>query len=93
LAQSNPTGQGGEKPTTAGCIVTLLTLVVILGMAISIVQWRDAATERPLPQDVAIAAPFLVGAVFFWICTVLLKLVGLRIWSQPEKEDADPPNA
>jgi hypothetical protein len=77
--------------TGAGCVVTLLTLVVILGVALPVVRWRDPATGEPLPRTLAILAPFLIGAVFHGICAGLLRLVGLRLWVKPGQDDPASP--
>jgi hypothetical protein len=74
------------KPTVVGCVLTLLTVVVIFGVALPIVQWRDPATGRPLPRAVAIFSPFLIGAAFHGIGLLILRLIGLRVWSKREKD-------
>lgn len=78
------------KLTGVGCVLTLLTVAVIFSVAVPIVRWRDAETGRPLPRTVAILAPFLIGAVFNGLGIGLLRLLGLRIWSKSEKDDATP---
>jgi len=60
-------------------------------VALPIVRWRDPATGQPLPRDEAILAPFLIGAAFHGIGTVLLRLVGLRIWSKSETDESCSP--
>jgi hypothetical protein len=92
LAESNPAGHDNAKLTRVGCVVVLLTLAITLGVAIPIVRWRDPETKQSLPRMVAIITPLLIGATFQGICTVLLRLVGLRIWSRSEKEDTAPPD-
>jgi hypothetical protein len=85
-------GEGdGARLTGVGCAVTLLTAAVILGVALPVVRWRDLATGQPLPRLVAIIVPFLLGACFHGVCAALLRLVGLRIWSRPGKDDPAPP--
>jgi hypothetical protein len=69
----------------------LLTVAVILGVALPIVQWRDPDTGEPLPRMVALFAPLLIGAAFHGIGTGLLWLVGLRTWSKSEKDDSASP--
>ena len=88
MAEGNPAGDKNAKPTGVGCVLTLLTVAVIIGVAIPIVQWRDALTGEPLPRELAILAPLLVGAAFHGIGTLLLRLVGLRIWSKSDTEDS-----
>ena len=62
-------------------------MAVIFGVAIPIVQWRDHMTGRPLPRDVAIWAPVLIGAVVYAIGIGLLRLLGLRIRYKSERDD------
>jgi hypothetical protein len=73
--------------TAIGCIVTMLTVAVILGVAVPIVRWRDPDTGQALPRSIAIFAPFLIGAAFHGIATLMLRLVGLRLWKAPEKDE------
>ncbi len=84
-----PTGDSKAPLTGVGCVLTLLTFAVIVCVAISIVRWRDPETGEPLPTDLAIWAPLLIGASFHGISSVVLRLVGLRVWSKPEKEGTD----
>jgi hypothetical protein len=86
--RGGPKVDDGAKLTAAGCVLTFLTVVVIFGVALPVVHWRDPATGQALPQLVAITVPFLIGAAFHGICTVLLRLVGLRVWSRPAGGDS-----
>jgi hypothetical protein len=86
VGREDPGEGDGAKLTGVGCVVTLLTVAIILGVALPIVRWRDPATGQPLPRMVAVIAPFLVGASFHGICAALLRLVGLRLWSKPGKD-------
>jgi hypothetical protein len=70
------------KLTAVGCVLTLLSVAVIFGVAIPIVRWRDPLTREPLPRIVAIIAPLLIGATVNGIASLLLKLVGLPSWSK-----------
>jgi hypothetical protein len=88
VAGSNPGGGDNEKLTRVGCVLTLLSVAVIFGVAIPIVRWRDAATGQPLPRDVAIVGPILIGAAFHGAGTILLRLVGLRIWAKSETDES-----
>jgi hypothetical protein len=90
LPELRPADDDHAKPTAAGCVLTLLTVAVIFTSAVPIVQWRDAETGQPLPRTVAIVAPLLLGAAFHGAGSLLLWLVGLRLWSKPEKEDSGP---
>jgi hypothetical protein len=84
--QGGTADDDNAKLTGVGCVLTLLTVVVIFGVALPIVQWRDPATGRPLPRAVAIFSPFLIGAAFHGIASVFLRLIGLRVWSKREKD-------
>jgi hypothetical protein len=66
-----------ERPTAVGCVVLLLTLVVILGTALPIVQWRDPKTGTPLPRMIAIFLPFVLGAAFHGSVDAILRLIGV----------------
>jgi hypothetical protein len=91
MPEPNPASDDNAKLTGVGCVLTLLSVGVIAGVAIPIVRWRDPETGNGLPNEVAICAPLVIGAAFHGICTVLLRLVGLRVWSKPEKDDSAPP--
>jgi hypothetical protein len=88
LAEPDPTNDKNAQLTATGCIVTMLTVAVILGVAIPIVRWRDPDTGQPLRRSIAIFAPFLIGAAFHGIATVVLRLVGLRMWKTTEKDES-----
>jgi hypothetical protein len=87
-AQGSPELIDKSKLTGAGCILTLLSAAVIIGVAFPIMRWRHPATGQPLPRFVAVVAPVLIGAAVHGIGTLLLKLIGLRVWS---KGDAGAP--
>jgi hypothetical protein len=91
LAERNPEKNDKENLTGVGCVLTLLSVAVIFVVAVPIVQWRDALTGEPLPRELAILAPLLVGAAFHGIGTLLLRLVGLRIWSKSETDESGSP--
>jgi hypothetical protein len=90
LAEHDPASDDNAKPTVVGYVLTLLSVVVIFGTAIPIVHWRDPDTHEPVPRIVAIALPFILGAAFHGIGTLLLRLVGLRIWTKPETNESCP---
>jgi hypothetical protein len=92
MAEANPGGADNEQLTGVGCVLTALSTAVIFASAVPIVMWRDSAGQ-PLPRNVAIAAPFLVGAAFHGIGTAILWLLGLRVMSKPDKEKSDWPEA
>jgi hypothetical protein len=72
------------KLTAAGCVLTLLSVAVIVGVALPIVRWRDPETGLPLPRSMAILSPLLIGAAFHGIGSFLLKFLGLPVWSKRE---------
>lgn len=72
--------------TTIGCVLTLLTVAVIFGVAVPLVRWRDPETGQPLPRTIAIITPFLIGAAFQAIVSLLLRIFGLRIWKKREMD-------
>jgi hypothetical protein len=84
-------GRDNARLTSAGCIVTLLSTAVIFGVALPVVRWRDPVTGQPLPRFVAILCPLLIGAAFNGIVTVILRLIGLPVFSMPEKDESMPP--
>ena len=79
------------KPTCVGCVLMLLSVAVIFGVALPIVRWSDPVTGHQLPHKVTIIAPVLIGAAFYGIGTLLLRLVGLRIWTKSETDETPPP--
>jgi len=91
LAERKPVGEDNAKLTGAGCVLTLLSVAVIFGLAVPIVRWRDAATGQPLPREAAILAPVLIGAAFHGVGTFLLRLAGLRVWSKSETDESRSP--
>src|SRR5262249_51627735 len=91
LAERNPPDDNKTKPTCVGCVLMLLSVAVIFGVALPIVRWRDPLTGDELPQEVAIIAPVLIGAAFHGIGTLLLRLLGLRIWTKSERDETPPP--
>jgi hypothetical protein len=77
------------KLTPVGCVLTLLTVAIIFGVAVPLVRWRDPVTKLPLPLGIAIFSPFLIGAAFHGIATLILRLVGFRVLSEPEKDEGN----
>jgi hypothetical protein len=73
------------KLTVVGYILTLLTVAIIFGVAIPIVRWRDPSTGQPLPRTIAIISPLLIGAAVNGIASLLLRVIGLRVWISEEK--------
>ena len=80
-----------ERPTAAGCVVLVLTFLVICGTALPIVQWRDPETGQPLPRMIAIFAPFLVAAAFYAAIAGILNLLGVRTSRKGEPLKMDEP--
>src|SRR5205823_4224978 len=92
-AQVRDKGKGdlgaGEKEelTGVGFVLTLLTVALIFAVAVPIVRWRDPQTGQPLPRMAAIISPVLIGAVVQGIGSLLLRCLGLPVWSKREKEN------
>jgi hypothetical protein len=93
LSERKAAGEDNAKLTGVGCVLTLLSVAVIFGLAIPIVRWRDPETGQALPRGVAILAPVLIGAAFHGLGTLLLRLVGLRVWSKSETDESRSPDA
>jgi hypothetical protein len=75
-----------EKLTGVGCVLTLLSVAVIFGVALPIVRWRDPATGQSLPRLIAILAPVLIGAAVHGIGSLVLRLLGLRVLAKRESD-------
>jgi hypothetical protein len=86
MSEPDPKIDDKSKLTGVGCVVTLLSVCVIVCVAIPIVRWRDPAGV-PLPRTVAIVAPILIGAMFQGSVAVILKFVGISLWSDPESDE------
>jgi hypothetical protein len=84
--RGDPAEDDKAKLTGVGCVLTLLSVAVIFGVALPIVRWRDPATGQPLPREIAILAPILIGAVFHGIGLLFLRLIGLRVWAKQESD-------
>jgi hypothetical protein len=80
----SPEADDNGKLTASGCVLTLLSVAVICVAALPIVRWRDPETGRPLPRFIAIVSPLLVGAIVHGIGSLLLRLIGLPVWSKRE---------
>lgn len=83
-----------SQPTVAGCLLLLVSLAVIFGVAIPVVRWRNSETGRLLPRMVAIVVPVLAGAIVHGLGTAILKIVGLPVLvkSKPESSDGSDNN-
>jgi drug/metabolite transporter (DMT)-like permease len=90
VSKSDPKPADEEKLTFVGCVLTVLSLAVILVSALPIVRWRDHA-GRPLPRMVAVFAPVVLGATFHAVGTAILWLFGLKVLKKPEKDKLDWP--
>ncbi len=86
MPEKNPEEDEKAKLSSAGCVLALLDLAIIFGVAIPIVHWRDPESGQPLPRMIAIFTPVLIGALFHGICEALLRLVGLAVWLKPEQD-------
>jgi hypothetical protein len=84
--EGGPADDVKAKLTGVGCVLTLLSVAVIFGVALPIVRWRDPATGQPLPRHIAVLAPVLIGAAVHGIGSLFLRLIGLRVWSKRASE-------
>jgi hypothetical protein len=78
-----------SRPTLAGCLLMVLSLAVIFGLAVPLVRWRHPETGQPLPRSVAIFVPVLAGALCYGIGSVILRLLGLPLSLQSQKDPPD----
>ena len=72
------------QPTPAGCLLTVLSLAVIFGLAVPLVTWRDPDGD-PLPKGVAILLPILAGALCYGIGSAVLGFFGLPVLTKSKK--------
>jgi hypothetical protein len=72
--------------TGLGCVVTVLSIAVVFGVAVPIARWRDPATGQPLPRLVAIISPLLIGATIHAIVSLFLRFLGFQIWKELETD-------
>jgi hypothetical protein len=77
--------------TGAGCVILLLSVILIFAVALPIVRWRDPDTGKPLPRFIAIFAPVLVGACFNAAAGFVLRLIGIESWKQAVSDDSSTP--
>jgi hypothetical protein len=85
MTEHNETCDEKVKPTAVGCVVTLLSVAVMLGVAYPVVHWLHSLPIQP-PREAVIPAPLLIGAIFYGIVSGFLKLLGVRLWAKGEKE-------
>jgi len=83
---AGPETDDNAKLTAAGCVLTLLSVAVIVAVAVPIVRWRDPADGLPLPRFLAILSPLLIGAAVHGIGSLLLRILGLPVWSKPDTD-------
>jgi hypothetical protein len=74
--------------TPAGCVLTFLTIVVILGVAIPLVRTISTMEQEGGNggRRTAILLPFAVGAVFYALGIGVLRLFGLQLWDRSERD-------
>jgi len=80
-----------DSPVTiAGCLLMVVSLVVIGWVAIAVVTWRDPKSGKPmLPMTVMIFVPLLAGALFYAAVAGILKILGIPVTGQPKKKSSD----
>ena len=89
MANTQSEEDGNSEATLAGCLVMVLSLAVIVGVALPVVRWRDPASGQPLPRMFSIAVPVLAGAVCCGIATGILKIFGVPVSRKTKRESAD----
>jgi hypothetical protein len=87
----DPEDSKDERSIVAGCLLMVVCLAVIAGVAVYVVTWRDADSGRALPKKVAIVVPLLAGALCYGIGTTILKVLGLPVLVKSEKESSGHP--
>ncbi len=93
MAQPSSPDEDNADLTRVGCVLTLLSVALVFGVALPIVRWRDPATAEPLPRSVAIGSPFIIGAAFFGAASLFLRLIGLPVWVKREPGETNDPKA
>jgi hypothetical protein len=76
-----------EKLTVPGCLLTAVSVVVIGGVALAVVMWRDPS-GHPMPKEIAILLPIVAGALYFGLGSALLSIYGLRVSAKPEQKSS-----
>ena len=89
MTEPEPEDGKNEQATVAGCLLMVVCLAVIGGVAFYLVTWRDPETGLALPQKVAIFVPLLAGAVCYGIGAAILKVLGLPVLIKPENQSED----
>jgi hypothetical protein len=78
-----------RQTTVAGCVLMVVSLAVLAGVALPVVTWRDPESGRPLPRELSIAVPLLAGALCYGIGTGILKIFGVSVEATRSRESAD----
>ena len=76
------------KLTGAGCVIMLLSVIVIFAVAVPIAHWRNPNTGKPMPRFIAILAPVILGACFNAVAGFVLRLIGIETWKQVDSDDS-----
>ena len=82
MPESNPRKEDKGRLTITGYIITFLSVIIIFGSALPIVQWRNPETGQPLPKLVAVVCPVLIGAVFHSVASAIFSLIGFPVLTQ-----------
>jgi hypothetical protein len=85
MAEPHPDNDDDSQLTVAGCLLLLVSLAVIGGVALPVVTWRDAHSGRPAPRIVAIVVPVLAGALCHGIGTAILRMIGMSVFVKAKK--------
>jgi hypothetical protein len=92
MAEPEPEDDKDGQSSVAGCLLMVVCLAVIGGVACYVVTWRDADSGRPLPRDAAILVSLFAGALCYGIGTAILRILGLPIVTKLKKESSDHPD-
>ena len=79
MSDHNSKKESKGKLTLIGYVITLLSVIIIFGVALPIIRWRDPETGQGLPQTLAIACPLLIGAAFHGVASAIFDLIGFPV--------------
>jgi len=84
MASSQQDDEKNLQPTLAGCLLTVLSLAVLGGLALLAVRWREPDSDEPLDKEIVVLLVILGWALFYGIGSAILTSLGLPIF-KPKK--------
>jgi hypothetical protein len=81
---------GESRPTIAGCLLMILSLGVIAGVALPVVRLTRSFPSSKEVTIVIAAIPILAGALVYAIGVAILKFIGLSDVAPPKTESPEP---